>query len=200
MWIIESTMKGNQAPLILFIAIKERREKYLNGLCSYPTIRSVIWIETMNGDRGMSVPPAAANIFSLTKYVQLLARGFGFWSFTIDISRKRGYVHTHFVNYAWFAFVVAVYSVSVGYQLVLFVDYLKNDVSYESTIEVTFLLVSVVGHAGISLVSLALDMVYRKFIWNIIVQLHAFDEKVFIKQQKISSMIASFIFNSRLSS
>lgn len=122
--------------------------------------------------------PPISDIFSLTKSVQILARIYGFWTFTINPNvRYFDIVRTCARNYICFALVLMVYTIAASIQIFAVISDVRNDVS-PLTVGLVAVLTTTVGEIGFSLMSLVLDMCNRQFIWNIFISMHSFDNEV----------------------
>lgn len=131
-------------------------------------------LELLNHLKGIKmVLISNSDIFSLTKNVQILARIYGYWSFSID--PKLSHVQTHPINYIWFALVLAVYAIATYTEFISFKIFLTEN---GSSIQVILQTITLSGEAGLTFISLTLDMLNRKFIWKIIIMLFAFDDEV----------------------
>lgn len=125
-----------------------------------------------------------SEVFALAKRVQIVARIYGFWPFSInpiaETDDNLSILHTKACDYIWFAVVLVIYTILATIE---FVSFRSLATEKYSSNEVILQLMTMISEIVITFAGLIMDMINRQLIWDIILMLNAFDVKViFLKK------------------
>lgn len=116
------------------------------------------------------------DIISLTRWVYVMARLFGYWPFTIEFDRsKRPIVCVTKLDYIWFYLSIIFYTIAIRFAL----NDLTNHLNQQFTlIEIALNKMTTLNHILVTLLCIILDMANREVLWKIILKFKAFDDEV----------------------
>lgn len=117
------------------------------------------------------------DIFSLTLWVYVMARVFGFWPFTIrfDENRNKPIVCVTKFDYAWFCMSIVFYIMFIHFAVMDHSGHIDQKFTF---IEVSLNKMTTLNHILVALLCIILDMVNREVLWKIILKFKAFDDEV----------------------
>lgn len=119
------------------------------------------------------------DILSLTKWIFVLSRIFGFWSFSvesIDINKKKSYI----ARMKIFDWCRAIAAISIYFLLMLlrfsiFGSFYGFDMSF---LEIALNEMTVISSALMTILTIFMDIINREKLWKIIMTFNDLDEKV----------------------
>lgn len=117
------------------------------------------------------------DVFSVTGPVYMIARMFGYWPFRVKFGQRSGLNSIYVTRFDWLWFAAAIIIYSLFFWSMSTNYYLQNDIPY-SFIEVFISKMTHLCSILISILSMVMDSVNRRRIWNIILKFNEFDEKV----------------------
>lgn len=135
------------------------------------------------------------DIYTMTKCLHFLAKIFGYWPFSIvehesvppavfyvrnytsPLFRRRGLmtIETKPCDFIW-CLITLTYYVACVYAELMSIQLMER-FNY-STVEVVMNMINIMSFCVISVVTIAMDMLNRKQIWDIIIALDKFDQTV----------------------
>lgn len=118
------------------------------------------------------------NIHSLTKWVHILAKIFGYWSFSVDNNEKKN--ANRIVIGVWDlsrAIIMFLLYLFGAYNLVARYDFFKP--FNFSRIEIALIQWTMASFDIIAIITICMGLINRKVLWTIISTFNSFDEQVY---------------------
>lgn len=119
--------------------------------------------------------PNGNNVFSVTLRLYIFARIFGYWPFSVHFneSQRSSKVYLTILDWLWVIIAISLYIASS--QMTSFQHSIYDNFSFIATFVSRMIEISDIIF---TIISILLDLINRRRIWNLIVSYSEFDEEV----------------------
>lgn len=115
------------------------------------------------------------NVFSIALWIYIIARAFGSWPFTIEFNAKSrtSRVQVTKLDLIWFLLSLCIYGLFNWFAVFEQIRQLQL-----SLVEILISQITQISSILVTMLSIAMDMINRNVIWQMILIFHRFDEEV----------------------